>query len=98
MTTHWDDDLSFLLNPALAAYENERVTGVTFGNSEFRDIVTRFVPAGHTFKGFPRCFNHMSPIGIMGTLLRAKAAVDIVKVICVCVCVCVCVRSLACCC
>jgi centrosomal protein CEP76 len=28
LTTPWDDQLSYILTPALAAYETERVTGM----------------------------------------------------------------------
>ena len=51
--THWDDDLSYLLFPALTAYELERCTGLSVGNEEFQDAIHNVVPLGHTFKGFP---------------------------------------------
>ena len=51
--THWDDDLSYLLSPALTAYELERCTGLSVGNEEFQDAIHNVVPLGHTFKGFP---------------------------------------------
>jgi len=31
----WDEDLSYLLGPALVNYELDRVGSVTFGNEEF---------------------------------------------------------------
>lgn len=35
MTTKYDETLSHLLLPSLINYENERVTGQTFGTEEF---------------------------------------------------------------
>ena len=58
LTATWDDHLSYLLTPALAAYETERVTGVTAGNEEFQQAIRRAVPDGHTFKGYPIQFVH----------------------------------------
>jgi hypothetical protein len=34
----WDDHLSALLTPALAAYETEALTGVAPGNDEFQQV------------------------------------------------------------
>jgi centrosomal protein CEP76 len=53
LTTVWDDHLSYILSPALSAYETERLTGITAGNEEFQQAVHRAVPDGHTFKGYP---------------------------------------------
>ena len=58
MTTQWDDELCYLLSPALAAYENEHSLGITVGNEEFQHAIRRNVPDGHTFKGFPIQFIH----------------------------------------
>ena len=57
-TTQFDDHLSYLLSPALASYELERVTGLSVGNEEFQEAVRRAVPNGHAFKGFPIQFVH----------------------------------------
>uniref|UniRef100_A0A667IDV1 Centrosomal protein of 76 kDa n=1 Tax=Lynx canadensis TaxID=61383 RepID=A0A667IDV1_LYNCA len=53
LTTVWEDQLSYLLSPALASYEFERTTSISAGNEEFQDAIRRAVPDGHTFKGFP---------------------------------------------
>jgi hypothetical protein len=45
--------LSYLLSPALANYEFERVSNFTYGNEEFKQSVKNYVPEGYTFKGFP---------------------------------------------
>eukprot|EP00731_Ephydatia_muelleri_P026239 Em0018g339a len=49
--THWDDDLSYLLSPALTAYELERCTGLSVGNEEFQDAIHNVVPVGSHFQG-----------------------------------------------
>lgn len=76
--TFWDDDLAVITQPALASYELDRVIGVTFGNEEFQAGVKRLVPRGHSFKGYPTCFNTTNPDAILATLLKSPAAVDIV--------------------
>ena len=40
----WDDELAYLLAPALASYESERVAGCTVGESLFADAIRRKVP------------------------------------------------------
>lgn len=68
--TVWDDNLSYLLSSALAAYELERWTGISCGNEEFQDAVRRAVPHGHTFKGFPIQFLHRNTRRAFATCLR----------------------------
>ena len=70
MTTIWDDELSYLLTPALSAYELERTTGVSAGNEEFQHAIRRAVPDGHTFKGFPIQFIHHNARRAFATSLR----------------------------
>lgn len=50
LLTVWDNQLSYMLQPALAAYENERLTGRPFGNDDFQDAIRRHVPQGYCFK------------------------------------------------
>nr|XP_028593234.1 centrosomal protein of 76 kDa isoform X2 [Podarcis muralis] len=70
-STVWDDQLSYLLSPALAAYELERTTGVSSGNEEFQDAIRRAVPDGHTFKGFPIHFVHRNARRAFAACLRS---------------------------
>ncbi|POI34772.1 hypothetical protein CIB84_001476, partial [Bambusicola thoracicus] len=70
LSTVWDDHLSYLLSPALAAYELERATGISAGNEEFQDAVRRAVPDGHTFKGFPIHFVYRNARRAFATCLR----------------------------
>lgn len=70
MTTIWDDELSYLLSPALAAYEFEYSTGVSVGNDDFQNGIRRNVPDGHTFKGFPIQFIHMNARRAFAACLR----------------------------
>nr|XP_006636031.1 PREDICTED: centrosomal protein of 76 kDa [Lepisosteus oculatus] len=78
LTTVWDDHLSYLLSPALAAYELERAAGVSCGNEEFQDAVRRAVPDGHTFKGFPIHFIHRNTRRAFATCLRSPFCDEIV--------------------
>lgn len=75
----WDEDLSYLLGPALVNYELDRVGSVTFGNEEFQESIKRYVPEGHTFKAYPVQFNHESADRIMASLLKANIAADILS-------------------
>ncbi|XP_014112383.1 PREDICTED: centrosomal protein of 76 kDa isoform X2 [Pseudopodoces humilis] len=78
LSTVWDDQLSYLLSPALAAYELERTTGVSAGNEEFQDAVRRAVPDGHTFKGFPIHFVHRNARRVFATCLRSPFCEEII--------------------
>ncbi|XP_071957356.1 centrosomal protein of 76 kDa-like [Antedon mediterranea] len=78
LTTVWDDQLSYLLTPALAAYEQERLTGVSSGNEEFQHAIRRSVPDGHTFKGFPIQFIHKNARRAFATCLRSQVCEDII--------------------
>lgn len=70
LATVWDDQLSYFLSPALAAYELERTTGISSGNEEFQDIIRRAVPDGHTFKGFPIHFVYRNARRAFAACLR----------------------------
>ena len=70
LSTIWDDELSYLLTPALAGYEMEHKTGLSAGNEEFQHAIRKNVPDGHTFKGFPIQFVHMNARRALGTCLR----------------------------
>jgi centrosomal protein CEP76 len=75
--TSWDEQLSYLLTPALSAYEMERLAGVPFGNEEFQQSIKRNVPEGHTFRGYPIVVNQRSPTRVMESFRRAQIATDI---------------------
>lgn len=70
LLTVWDAHLSYMLQPALAAYESERITDHAFGNDDFQDAIRRHVPQGHCFKGFPTCFAHLQPNRMLVALQR----------------------------
>ncbi|DAZ98439.1 TPA: hypothetical protein N0F65_001140 [Lagenidium giganteum] len=57
--TRWSDELSFYLLPALQAYELERLYAIAQVENEFfQQSIKRFVPDGHTFRGYPTVFVH----------------------------------------
>ncbi|XP_065524023.1 centrosomal protein of 76 kDa isoform X2 [Lathamus discolor] len=78
LSTVWDDHLSYLLSPALAAYELERATSISAGNEEFQDAVRRAVPDGHTFKGFPIHFVYRNARRAFATCLRSPFCEEII--------------------
>mmetsp|Transcript_16697 Transcript_16697/g.23021 ORF Transcript_16697/g.23021 Transcript_16697/m.23021 type:complete len:648 (-) Transcript_16697:166-2109(-) len=75
----WDEQLGQLLMPALVAYESEILNGVAPGNEEFQQAIKRAVPTGHTFKGYPRQFNHQSAARMAETLMREKVPHEILS-------------------
>ncbi|XP_013388058.1 centrosomal protein of 76 kDa [Lingula anatina] len=79
LNTSWDDQMSYLLTPALAAYETERLTGVPAGNEDFQDAVRRAVPDGHTFKGYPVQFIHRNAKRAFAACLRSPVCEDIIQ-------------------
>ncbi|WAR13635.1 CEP76-like protein [Mya arenaria] len=78
LTTLWDDQLSYLLTPSLAAYETERTTGLIPGNEEFQDSIKQAVPDGHTFKGYPIQFSHRNARKAFATCLRSPVCEEII--------------------
>lgn len=74
LLTHWDNHLAYVLQPALAAYENERLTGNAFGNDDFQDAIKRLIPEDHCFKGFPTCFSHLQPHRMLAALERGEVS------------------------
>ncbi|XP_060069379.1 centrosomal protein of 76 kDa-like [Ylistrum balloti] len=79
LTTAWDDQLSYLLTPALSAYEMERITGLIAGNEEFQDSIKQAVPDGHTFKGFPIQFSHRNARKAFVTCLKSPVCEEIIN-------------------
>ena len=77
LSTHWDADLGYMLQPSLAAYEQERVTGHAVGHADFQDAVRRRVPRGHCFKGFPTCFPHAHAGRALAALERGDLSRDV---------------------
>jgi CEP76 C2 domain/Transglutaminase-like superfamily len=92
LNTLWDNSLSMTLQGALAAYETERVTGVTAAaaaaaaaggtaSSEFQAAIKRAVPDQHCFKGYPSCYAHTEPQRLFSSLLSSAVGADIVATV-----------------
>lgn len=79
LTTKVDETLSQILQPALAAYELDRATGVTFGNADFQAAIKNTVLKGETFKAYPTCFGHTDVISISSALKMTNVVNDIGK-------------------
>ncbi|KAJ1447360.1 CEP76 C2 domain-containing protein [Pelagophyceae sp. CCMP2097] len=77
LVTAWDADLSYMLQPALAAYEGERVLATPQNDDDFQDAIRRRVPQGHCFKGFPTCFSHANAPRIFAALQRGELSQDV---------------------
>ncbi|EDQ87842.1 uncharacterized protein MONBRDRAFT_26831 [Monosiga brevicollis MX1] len=78
LSTSVDAQLACILPQALAAYEMERVTGLTTGNEEFQWAVKARVPPGHTFKGFPLVVNHAASHVVFDRIMSSEVGRAIV--------------------
>lgn len=76
----WDEELAHVVSPALFAYEHGRLSGgsASIGGDLFSDAVRRFVPRGHTFKGFPQHVATADAKAIADAWGRSDVARDIV--------------------
>lgn len=79
MLSHWDEDLGYLLSPALVNYELDRIGNVTFGSEEFQQSIKSYVPEGHTFKAFPTQFSHLKVNDMMSSICKNSVALDILQ-------------------
>jgi len=77
LATHWDDHLGYVLSPALASYELERVSGLSVGNEEFDQAVKLSIPEGHSFKAFPIQFLHRNARKVFAACMKASVAEEI---------------------
>ncbi len=78
LATSWDDHLGYVLSPALASYELERVSGLSVGNEEFDQAVKLSIPDGHSFKAFPIQFLHRNARKAFAACLKASVAEEII--------------------
>ena len=78
--TLWDNSLSYLLMPALAAYETEQIANCSnCSDQEFKSSIRRAVPRGHTFKAFPQQFTHVSADRMIARLVADPVCKDILS-------------------
>jgi centrosomal protein CEP76 len=75
----WDEQLGHLLSPALYSYESQAVTGNPVGPDLFADAIKRYVPHGHTFKGFPQHFSAADAAQMFASWMASPIARDIVE-------------------
>ena len=86
LATQFDDQLSIILQPALAAYEMERTLGMGSAMAEaslllhrdFQNSIRFYVGGkGESFKAFPTCFSHVDVDAIKTAMSSATAAREI---------------------
>ena len=78
LNTSWDDQLSYILSPALASYETERTTGLSVGNEEFDQAIKLAIPDGHSFKAFPIQFIHRNARKAFAACLKSAIGEEII--------------------
>lgn len=77
LQSSFDEQLSVLLQSSLASYEFDRITGISYGNTDFQSSIRSYVHHGECFKAYPTCFNHCN-IEIMRRILsKTSIFVDI---------------------
>ena len=79
--TIFDEALECILSPALANYELERLSGLTFGNEDFKSAITRIIPHGHTFKAFPIQTQSIDEDKIFLRVLHNEVGKDILETV-----------------
>lgn len=77
LSTSFSSDLSYILSPALASYESERVTGLTYGNEEFQQSIRKVVPENCVFRATPFQFTSLHPSVLFSSLLQSRALLDL---------------------
>ena len=78
LNTFWDDNLSYILSPALSSYETERLTGISIGNEEFDQAIKLNIPDGHSFKAFPIQFVHRNARKVFASMLKTAVGEEII--------------------
>jgi centrosomal protein CEP76 len=74
----WDEELSRLLVQPLWSLENAKVSGTNHSFSDdFQLGIKRYIPDGHTFKGFPFCTNYIHSQKLFSQLLKSQKCKDI---------------------
>jgi centrosomal protein CEP76 len=76
----FNSQLEHCLGPALAAYENERITGASFGDDDFQASIAGCVPPKHTFRAFPLQMVQPSPGKILKFLRNSTVASEVALV------------------
>ena len=77
--TSFDESLSYMLAPALANYEMERVCGFTVGDEEFQSAISRAVPDKHIFKAFPIHVQGLDGKKGFGGIMQSKIGREILN-------------------
>eukprot|EP01038_Epipyxis_sp_PR26KG_P004135 gene4135-5889_t len=80
LQTTFSDNLAIKLQPALLAYEFDRVVGMSFGNEDFQLSIKNIVSSGECFLAYPTCFSSTHIPTIINTLHKTDAFRDVVLV------------------
>eukprot|EP00818_Percolomonas_sp_WS_P007327 CAMPEP_0117438002 /NCGR_PEP_ID=MMETSP0759-20121206/1823_1 /TAXON_ID=63605 /ORGANISM="Percolomonas cosmopolitus, Strain WS" /LENGTH=620 /DNA_ID=CAMNT_0005229669 /DNA_START=104 /DNA_END=1963 /DNA_ORIENTATION=- len=83
LTSAFDTEMSYMLSPAIFAYEQQRLLGGTAAVKQplddFNDCIKNKVTEGHTFKAFPLQITNTNSRRIMSTITKNKICMDILK-------------------
>jgi centrosomal protein CEP76 len=75
----WDEDLAQLLTQSLWSMEHSKLVHTSYSFSDdFHIGIQSYLPEGHTFKGFPFCFNHLNPQKMFSQMQKSKKCKDII--------------------
>jgi centrosomal protein CEP76 len=79
-TTHWNEELGYVLQQSLFSYESERVWGVALGSESFQSSIKHIIPDNAVFKAVPFQFvNQIKAHSIMELVLQSQAAVELLQ-------------------
>ncbi|KAJ3275147.1 Centrosomal protein of 76 kDa [Terramyces sp. JEL0728] len=79
LTCLFDEKLELLLGECVWNLENSKLSNLntTIFGDDFQTGIKQYIPEGHTFKGFPHCFNHLHGQRIISGLMKTKQCRDI---------------------
>ncbi|KAJ3256862.1 Centrosomal protein of 76 kDa [Boothiomyces macroporosus] len=78
--TVFDEKLELLQGQCVWNLENAKLSNLntTIFGDDFQMGIKQYIPEGHTFKGFPHCFNHVHSQRIISGLMKIKQCRDVV--------------------
>ncbi|KAJ3323591.1 Centrosomal protein of 76 kDa [Boothiomyces sp. JEL0866] len=79
LTSVFDEKLEILQGQCVWNLENAKLSNLntTIFGDDFQMGIKQYIPEGHTFKGFPHCFNHVHSQRIISGLMKIKQCRDI---------------------
>ena len=59
-------------------YKSERISGLSYCQTEFQEALKCYIPDGHIFKAFPMQFLHMDPERILESIKQRPVGGEVI--------------------